>query len=532
MSQTTDRLITPPLGAATPRHRSLRRSLPALATGFLSGAGRQSAAPVVSADPTDTLEPAPTSATYWRNRYRRNVLMTDVVAIALACALAGQVSAVSFTDTTRPPAVVASAVMVLWIGMLQVFRTRSARGMAVGATEYKRVLDASAATAGLFAMTALLVNGTGGRYFLLIGFPAGLAGLLAGRWLWRVWLHRRRIQGCALSDVVVVGQPADVQYVIRQIERKSGAAYRVVGVVLDGSVTAEDEAEVSTVSHHVPGFVGTHQVLSAVGRLRADAVVVAGPLPGGNQTIRDLGWSLEESRTEIILVSSLTNVAGPRISVRPVEGLPLMHVEQPTFDGGRHLLKRTLDIIVAALALLALLPLFGVLAVLIRRDSDGGVFFCQTRTGRRGQAFRMYKFRTMRASAEQEKAALAAANEGAGPLFKVKDDPRVTRIGTFLRRHSLDELPQFWNVLKGDMSLVGPRPPLPDEVASYDRHEGRRLYIKPGLTGLWQINGRSNLGWDESVRLDLYYVENWSVTGDLQIMWRTFKVMIQPEGAY
>lgn len=531
MSQTTDRLITPHLGTATPSRRSLRRSFPAVAVGLVSGEGRKPVAPGVSADLTGT-RLTPTTATYWRSRYRRNVLMTDVAVVALACALAGQVSAVSFTDPARPPAVVAGVVMALWIGMLQVFRTRSARGMAVGATEYKRVLDATGATAGIFAMAALLVNGTGGRYFLLIGFPAGLAGLLAGRWLWRVWLHRRRVHGCALSDVVVVGQPADVRYVIRQIERKSGAAYRVVGVVLDGSVTAEDEAEVSTASHHAPSFVGTHHVLSAVGRLRADAVIVAGPLPGGNQTIRDLGWSLEESRTEIILVSSLTNVAGPRISVRPVEGLPLMHVEQPTFDGGRHLLKRTMDIIVSALALLAMLPLFGLLAVLIRRDSAGGVFFSQTRTGRRGAPFRMHKFRTMRASAEQEKAALTAANQGAGPLFKLKDDPRVTRIGTFLRHHSLDELPQFWNVLKGDMSLVGPRPPLPDEVASYAGHEGRRLYIKPGLTGLWQINGRSNLGWDESVRLDLYYVENWSVTGDLQIMWRTFKVMIQPEGAY
>ncbi|MGM7669393.1 sugar transferase [Microbacterium sp. A93] len=532
MSQTTDRVIIPHLGTVPTTRRSRRRSGAVPSHGF-TGGGHQPAARSGSVAATGTRQAGlPTTAVRWRNRYLRNVLMTDVGVVGLSVALASQVSAVSFTDPTRPPAVVAAVVGLLWIGMLQVFRTRSARGMAVGATEYKRILDATATTAGLFAIVALLVNGTGGRYFLLIGFPTGLAGLLASRWLWRVWLHRRRVHGFALSDVVVVGQPADVQYVLRQIEKKSGAAYRAVGVVLDGSVTAEDETAVSTASHHVPSFVGTHQVLSAVSRLRADAVIVAGPLPGGNQTIRDLGWSLEESRTEIILVSSLTNVAGPRISVRPVEGLPLMHVEQPTFDGGRHLLKRTMDIIVSALTLLVLLPLFGVLAVLIRRDSEGGVFFSQTRTGRRGAPFQMHKFRTMRASAEQEKAALVAANEGAGPLFKLKDDPRVTRIGTFLRHHSLDELPQFWNVLKGEMSLVGPRPPLPDEVAGYAGHEGRRLFIKPGLTGLWQINGRSNLGWDESVRLDLYYVENWSVTGDLQIMWRTFKVMIQPEGAY
>ncbi|GAA1665206.1 exopolysaccharide biosynthesis polyprenyl glycosylphosphotransferase [Citricoccus zhacaiensis] len=543
MSHATERVITPHhLAAGTApgssRRSSLRNAVRAIrpfrTLWGIGTAGRHSiAAPGGTVNGPATLQLTGTvPATYWRDRYRRSVLVTDVVLVVLATAVGGHVSALSFTDPDRPAVVVAGLVALLWVGMLQLFRTRSARSMAVGATEYKRVLDATAATAGLYAILALLVGGTGGRYFLLIAFPAGLAGLLTGRWLWRVWLHRRRIHGCALSDVVVVGQPADVQYVLRQIERKSGGAYRVVGVVLDGEATSEDEEATSLASRHAPSFLGVHHVTSAVARLQADAVIVAGALTGGNQAIRDLGWSLEESRAELILVSSLTNVAGPRISVRPVEGLPLMHVAQPTFDGGRHLVKRTMDITVSAVALLLMLPLFGALALMIHRDSPGGVLFAQTRTGRRGMPFRMYKFRTMRADAEQQKAALVLANEGAGPLFKLKDDPRVTRIGTRLRHHSLDELPQFWNVLKGDMSLVGPRPPLPDEVAAYAGHEGRRLFIKPGLTGLWQINGRSNLGWDESVRLDLYYVENWSVTGDLQIMWRTFKVMIQPEGAY
>jgi exopolysaccharide biosynthesis polyprenyl glycosylphosphotransferase len=269
-----------------------------------------------------------------------------------------------------------------------------------------------------------------------------------------------------------------------------------------------------------------------VAELGADAVLVAGQLAGGTAAIRSLGWALEPAHTELVLVSSLVNVAGPRITMRPVEGLPLMHVDQPRFEGGRHVVKRVLDVVVASLALLAMLPLFAVLAVLIRRDSGGPVFFSQTRNGRHGETFRMHKFRTMVTTAERDRAALVAANQGAGPLFKMKDDPRVTHVGAVLRRHSLDELPQFWNVLKGEMSLVGPRPPLPEEVASYEGHTGRRLYIKPGLTGLWQINGRSNLDWEESVRLDLYYVENWSVTGDLMIMWRTFKVMVRPEGAY
>lgn len=476
-------------------------------------------------------------AVTWRDRYRRRVWTTDVLVVIAACALAGTISHQNFIEPTRPAAAVAVVVGLLWLAMLHVFHTRSPRGMALGATEYKRVIDSTAATAGIYAVLALLIDGTGGRYFLLIGFPAGLAGLLAGRWAWRTWLHHSRVRGCALSDVVVVGAPEEVEYVLRQIDRKSGAAYRAVGVVLTEldenlpEVVTSAASPVSGVAS-LPQYSGMTQILTAVSDLAADAVIVAGPLPGGNRAIRDLGWALEETQAEIILVSSLTNVSGPRISVRPVEGLPLMHVEQPTFTGARHAVKRAMDVTVSAATLLLLLPLFAVLAVLIRRDSPGPVIFRQTRTGRHGVPFTMYKFRTMGVDAEQQKAALAASNDGAGPLFKLKDDPRVTKIGAFLRRHSLDELPQFYNVLRGDMSLVGPRPPLSEEVASYAGHEGRRLYIKPGLTGLWQISGRSNLSWDESVRLDLYYVENWSVTGDLQIMWRTFKVMLHPEGAY
>lgn len=480
------------------------------------------------------------AATAWRRRYRRRVVITDVAVVSVAAAHGGTLfSLVRVDGAWQQPAVVALVVALGWLVMLQLFGTRSAREFAVGAGEYKRVIHASATVAGLYATVALLVGDAGGRYFLLVAFPAGTLGLLAGRWAWRVWLGRMRSLGHALSDVVVVGQPDDVRYVVTQLRKNCGAAYKAVGVVLDGEEPAADAPAVasartpaSAAVDDVPRFAGTHELLGAVRELGADAVIVAGPLTGGNAMIRDIGWALEETRTEVILVSSLTNVAGPRISFRPVEGLPLMHVEQPTFDGGRHVLKRGLDIVVAAAALTVLAPVFLVLGLLIRRDSPGGAFFSQTRTGKRGVPFTMYKFRTMHADAEARRAELLALDEGAGPLFKLRDDPRITRIGSVLRRHSLDELPQFWNVLKGDMSLVGPRPPLPEEAAGYAGHEGRRLFIKPGLTGLWQINGRSLLAWDESIRLDLYYVENWSVTGDLQIMWRTFKVMIRPEGAF
>jgi exopolysaccharide biosynthesis polyprenyl glycosylphosphotransferase len=215
-----------------------------------------------------------------------------------------------------------------------------------------------------------------------------------------------------------------------------------------------------------------------------------------------------------------------------VEGLPLIHVEIPQFDGGKHLVKRVMDVTLAGLALLFLSPVFAMLAVLIRLDSEGSALFSQERVGRDGRIFRIYKFRSMVSAAPELLADLIANSEVNGVLFKMKNDPRVTRVGRTLRKFSLDELPQLWNVLRGDMSLVGPRPPLPKEVSTYEDHVHRRLYIKPGLTGMWQVNGRSNLSWEESVRLDLYYVENWSLLGDLIILWRTVKVVTQPVGAY
>ena len=228
----------------------------------------------------------------------------------------------------------------------------------------------------------------------------------------------------------------------------------------------------------------------------------------------------------------MVDVAGPRISLRQLDGLPLINVKIPQYEGGAHAFKRALDVIFSALALLPVALLTPFIAAAILLDTRGPVFFLQTRVGRDGREFKMIKFRTMTVDAEARLDELQNANEGSGILFKIKKDPRVTRVGAFLRRYSLDELPQFVNVLIGDMSIVGPRPPLPREVTSYDGTVYRRLYIKPGITGLWQVSGRSDLTWDESLRLDLRYVENWSLTSDLMIMWRTAKVMLRPKGAY
>jgi exopolysaccharide biosynthesis polyprenyl glycosylphosphotransferase len=248
--------------------------------------------------------------------------------------------------------------------------------------------------------------------------------------------------------------------------------------------------------------------------------------------LRRLAWQLEKDDVELVVAPALMDVAGPRISIRPVAGLPLLHVDHPELSGARQLIKTLFDRVAALTFLLLLAPLFIVISVAIKINSSGPILFRQRRIGRDGRFFTVLKFRTMVPDAEQRKVELLQRNEHDGLLFKIKKDPRITSVGARLRRHSLDELPQLINVLRGDMSLVGPRPPLPEEVAKYGDDVRRRLVVRPGMTGLWQVSGRSDLSWEESVRLDLRYVENWSLMLDLQILWKTWSAVARGSGAY
>lgn len=416
-----------------------------------------------------------------------------------------------------------------WTLTLSAYRTRDPRIVGIGVDEYKRVISATVALLGVLAMVCLVFQVDIARMYFALAFPLGVVGLIASRWVLRRWLIRQRVRGHYLSRVLVLGKPRDVSYVVNQIEKKSGAAYHVVGVALTGNARMR---WLNLGRRSVPVVPESRSIVDAVRELGADAVIVAGPGKGGGRYIQELGWQLEESATELILTTGLTNVAGPRIHARPVEGLPLMHVELPQYTGARHTMKRLFDIVASASALLLLLPVFLVLAILIKHDSTGPILFRQERVGKGGRKFLMFKLRSMVETAEDDLAGLLGQNEGAGMLFKMQHDPRITDVGRWMRKYSLDELPQFWNVLKGDMSLVGPRPPLQREVDRYTSHVHRRLYIKPGLTGMWQTNGRSQLNWQDSVRLDLYYVENWSLAGDIIIIWRTAMQMIKPLGAF
>jgi exopolysaccharide biosynthesis polyprenyl glycosylphosphotransferase len=476
----------------------------------------------------------PMSGVAWARAYRTRLRITDAAVILAASAIG------FFTRLMFDPALVGDApstfrfalgsfaVALLWLFAVAAFRSHDLKTVGVGIDEYKRVLAASVTFFGILAIFLIVGGVVSARWFYISAAPSGAIGLLLGRWLWRKWLYRQRAHGHFLSRVVVVGKRRDVAKVVKQIARNTSAAYSVVGAVLDKSDDKRDDG----VFAGIPVYRGLDQAVSFASTIGSDGIVVAGQPSRRGDFIHDLAWELEGKSLELILATSLANVAGPRIHFRPVDGLPLLHVEIPKFDGGKHVLKRVMDIAAAGLALFILSPFLLVVGMMVRADSDGPALFTQERVGRDGRSFKIYKFRSMSADAPERLAELRTANEGSGVLFKMKNDPRITRLGTVLRKYSIDELPQLWNVLIGDMSLVGPRPPLPDEVEEYEDHVRRRLYIKPGLTGMWQINGRSSLSWEDSVRLDLYYVENWSVLGDLMIMWRTVRVLVEPVGAY
>jgi exopolysaccharide biosynthesis polyprenyl glycosylphosphotransferase len=274
------------------------------------------------------------------------------------------------------------------------------------------------------------------------------------------------------------------------------------------------------------------EVVDVVRRHDIDAVAVLPSPELEGSALRRLGWALESTHAELLLAPAVTDIVGPRVHIRPVSGLPLLHMERPELRGIRRLTKEVTDRTAAAFVLILTLPVLVAIAAAVRFTSTGPVLFRQERVGRDGKPFVMLKFRTMVDGADRMASTLAAGNDGNGVLFKLRSDPRTTRVGRVLRRYSLDEIPQLLNILRGDMSLVGPRPPLAAEVERYGLDMQRRFLVKPGLTGLWQISGRSNLSWDESVRIDVRYVEHWSLAFDFMILWKTIGSVLKGSGAY
>jgi exopolysaccharide biosynthesis polyprenyl glycosylphosphotransferase len=426
---------------------------------------------------------------------------------------------------------VSVALAIAWWSMLGGWNSRQSRILGAGPDEYKRVAAASLWLFGFVAIFSYVLRLDTARGYVGIALPVGLLGLLLSRWLLRQHLNVARQKGDSMSRLLLLGGPSAVAHLASSLERAKGAGYLPVAAYTPGAhygPAVEPESGLPILGHRPD----TASILSAIDACKADAVAVSAGVQLHPQTLRHLGWELAARSVGLIMAPALTDIAGPRIHTQQVAGLPLIHVTTPALEGGQRVAKRLFDVLAAGAIIVVAAPLMAVIAIMVRLDSSGPVFFKQERVGIEGVRFGMLKFRSMVVDAEQQLAALSHHNEGNGVLFKIRNDPRVTRVGGVLRKFSLDELPQLFNILAGSMSLVGPRPPLPSEVESYEHDVRRRLLVKPGLTGLWQVSGRSNLSWQDSVRLDLYYVENWSLAGDLIILLRTVRAVFRSTGAY
>ncbi|MFI6518309.1 sugar transferase [Spirillospora sp. NPDC050679] len=486
---------------------------------------------LLSADaPVDAVKPTARSQN-WTGTYRRIARLLDVGSMALAALVALMVRFPGIPDHPTFPYVAFTALLPsLWLVTLLLCRAYQPRYIGVGYEEFHRVLRAGFILTASVAIVSYALKIEVARGYVIMALPLGTFLNLVARYRLRKWLHRKRWDGHYMRRVVAVGHRAAVADLIRLLRQKRYHGMDIVGVCLPPVLASGDDA-VDEVEG-VPVLGDFAQAASAVGQIGADSVAVLACPEMDGVALRRLAWQIERDDVELVVAPALMDVTGPRISIRPVSGLPLLHVEHPELEGARKVFKGLFDRTGALAGLLVLSPLLLAVAVLIKVTDRGPVLFRQVRVGRGGREFTVFKFRTMVEDAEARKVELLVDNENDGVLFKIRHDPRVTPIGRWLRRYSLDELPQLLNVVRGDMSLVGPRPPLPEEVAQYGGDVYRRLVVKPGLTGLWQVSGRSDLSWDESVRLDLRYVDNWSLALDLQIMWKTWSAVFRGSGAY
>ena len=470
----------------------------------------------------------------WRVKYRNRLRWIDAFVVTWATSGAYVIRFQLDTSTSaadsRTYLVLTPVLIVVWWLFLEMWGSRDPKILGTGSEEYKRISASSMWLFGLVAITSYLVQFETARGYVGLALPVGILGLMFGRWVLRQSLRAERASGGSSSRVMVIGGPHAADHLVRSFLSLPDTGYQPVGAYLVGFPSGQLEADLGT---PVLGHVNdVEQILVAIEECQADAVAVSSGAQLSPKQLRSLGWELAARGTGLILAPALTDVAGPRIHTQPVAGLPLIHVTTPKLTGGKRVAKRLFDIFTSATLILALSPVLMVIGGLVKISSPGPIFYTQSRIGKDGKPFNMIKFRSMRSGADAElKALLEAQGTTNKPLFKVEDDPRITPIGKVLRKYSLDELPQLFNVLKGTMSLVGPRPQREGEVALYDDAAHRRLFVSPGMSGLWQVSGRSNLSWEQSIRIDLYYVENWSLTQDILILLKTFRAVFGGHGA-
>ena len=474
------------------------------------------------------------SATAWEHRYAQILVFVDCTIIyaamlgALALRFGHNTQVHAGHSESLNYSLVTSMLGLFWLLMLGGNRAYEPRFLGSGVEEYRRVFVSCFRIGAIVAITSYALKLEIARGFIGVALPVGTLVLLISRYTIRKYVHRARDHGRFSHRLVVAGDRPQVIELVRRIRREAAAGFHIVGVALpDGGRMVVDGED-------VPVLGRLDNLPRVLGDARADSVAVTASSSMTGDALRKLGWQLEGSGIDLVVAPALVDVAGPRISIRPVAGLPLLHVEEPEIAGFWPLVRTATYWVASLLLVIVLSPMLLGIAFWIASGSKGPVLFRQTRVGAAGRHFTVFKFRTMVIDAEERLAALKALNESdpGGLLFKMRNDPRVTRAGRFLRKYSLDELPQLLNVLRGDMALVGPRPPLPSEVAEYGDDVRRRLMVRPGITGLWQVSGRSDLTWDESVRLDLYYVENWSPALDISILWKTLFAVLRGGGAY
>lgn len=470
----------------------------------------------------------------WRVRYSRFLWTSDAAVLTLVVFGAqlgwfglGNAQVAIREDSRLSPMsywIFSAGLIALWMWSLALADSRSHRVIGTGSTEYIRIFSVSTRLFGAIAIIAFLLRVDVARGYLLISLPLGIIALLLERWLWRQWLVAKRRSGDYTARVLVIGSAPSIAQIATALHGAPSAGYHIVGACVPGGRVGGVVEGTS-----IPVLGGIRDMVRALAAVDADTVAVSSTDELPPSSVKRIAWELESGRQHLVLAPSIVDVVGPRIQTRPVAGLPLIHVETPRYSRGQRFLKRTFDIAGALAGILLLGPLMIIVAIIVRLGSAGPALFAQSRVGLNGREFLMLKFRTMVVGADELLPTIQDRRDaGNEVLFKMHDDPRTTQAGRWLRRFSIDELPQLFNVLSGSMSIVGPRPSLPREVQRYADHVHRRFLVKPGITGLWQVSGRSTLSWEESVRLDLSYVENWTLVGDFTIVLKTVRAALLP----
>lgn len=480
----------------------------------------------------------------WRYIYVAALVAVDVLVMLLSLVICFAFNPGAYDTVTRAMPIWAFLLAYCVIGLLCLaFAGAYHRHvMAEGYELYTKLINAAIFAIVLASCVAFMLNLQLPRTALIITPLVGLVCELVARWMMRCLLHHHRRRGECKYTTVIVGSSEGINRTLRLMRRNSALGYMPVAVCPIAPDPRMDDAYVVTNFVADPDIEGADKlrVLSfgsrfarTIERMGVQEVYIADVLSRDSKLLHAMSLAIESLGIELAISVSLADVGGHRLHLRNSAEQQVLIASLPQYRTTTYVIKRIIDIVLSAVALIVSSPIMLGVAIAIKLDDGGPVLFKQTRVGIHGKPFTMYKFRSMVTNAEEIKAKLAAESGQTNRfIFKLKDDPRITKVGKFIRKTSLDEFPQFFNVFKGDMSLVGPRPALPDEVARYGSLYSTRLLVKPGITGPWQVSGRSDLSQEQSEFLDVSYIENWSITGDLAILAKTVMVVFRGTGSY